>query len=50
VARMQGDKKNRGGDIYFSLPAGLGWMHADRWTTSAPEAVIRAALATPVRT
>jgi 3-dehydroquinate synthetase len=50
VRCMQGDKKNRGGDIHFSLPSGLGQIPSRQWTTTAPESTIQAALGSPVRT
>jgi 3-dehydroquinate synthase len=47
VASMRPDKKNRGGEIHFSLPAGVGCMaHAERWTTPVPEALILRSLET----
>jgi 3-dehydroquinate synthase len=48
LASMERDKKNRGGGIHFSLPAGVGQMPAsERWTTAVPEALILAALGNP---
>jgi 3-dehydroquinate synthase len=41
VESMRGDKKNRGGQIHFSLPATLGRMHGtDGWTTAVPDQAI----------
>jgi hypothetical protein len=38
---MRGDKKNRGGQIHFSLPAAIGRMNgADEWTTAVPDQAI----------
>jgi 3-dehydroquinate synthase len=48
LASMKRDKKNRGGEIHFSLPAGVGRMpYSERWTTAVPEALILAALGNP---
>jgi 3-dehydroquinate synthase len=45
LASMQYDKKNRGGEIRFSLPAALGRMPPnDRWTTAVPLPVVRRAV------
>jgi 3-dehydroquinate synthase len=43
LASMQHDKKNRRGEIRFSLPTGLGRM-PDGWTTAVPEPIIRRAV------
>jgi 3-dehydroquinate synthase len=46
VRSMMGDKKNRGGQIHFALPATLGAMHRlNGWTTAVPNAAIRRVLA-----
>jgi 3-dehydroquinate synthase len=48
LASMERDKKNRGGGIRFSLPAGVGRMpDRERWTTAVPEALILPALGNP---
>ena len=45
LANMQHDKKNRGSEIRFALPAALGRMPSDDgWTRAVPLAVIRRAL------
>src|SRR3954462_14688241 len=41
VESMRGDKKNRGGQIHFSLPATLGRMHGtDGWAVAVPDQAI----------
>ena len=46
VRAMGSDKKNRGGQIHFALPATLGRMHRlHGWTTAVPDAAIRRVLA-----
>jgi 3-dehydroquinate synthase len=45
IESMMGDKKNRGGQIHFALPATLGRMHQYQgWTTAVPETAIRRVL------
>jgi 3-dehydroquinate synthase len=45
IASMMGDKKNRGGQIHFALPAGLGRMHQlEGWTTAVDAGTIRRVL------
>jgi 3-dehydroquinate synthase len=45
VAQMAGDKKNRGGALHCSLPAGIGHMHSSNgWTTPVPPASAAASL------
>jgi 3-dehydroquinate synthase len=47
LSAMAGDKKNRGHEIRFALPRGVGAMGpGPDWTTEAGEAAIRAALKT----
>jgi 3-dehydroquinate synthase len=46
IGSMMADKKNRGGQIHFALPATLGRMHQlHGWTTAVPDAAIRRVLA-----
>jgi 3-dehydroquinate synthase len=46
IGSMMGDKKNRGGQIHFALPATLGRMHRlNGWTTAVPDTAIRRVLA-----
>ena len=46
IGSMMGDKKNRGGQIHFVLPATLGRMHRlQGWTTAVPDTAIRRVLA-----
>lgn len=46
VRSMAADKKNRGGQIHFALPAQLGEIHhVDGWTTAVRAEAIEAALA-----
>jgi 3-dehydroquinate synthase len=46
VRSMATDKKNRGGQIHFALPARLGEIHhVDGWTTAVRTEAIEAALA-----
>jgi hypothetical protein len=43
---MGADKKNRGGQIHFALPEGIGAMHREHgWTTAVPARAIEAAMA-----
>jgi 3-dehydroquinate synthase len=45
MARMESDKKNRGGQIHFALPSGVGRMHRDDgWTTPVTAAAIHEVL------
>lgn len=45
VQAMGSDKKNRGAQIRFALPSGLGAMdEGERWTRPAPEPALRRAL------
>jgi 3-dehydroquinate synthase len=45
LGSMLGDKKNRGGQIHFALPATLGRMHQlNGWTTAVPETAIQRVL------
>jgi 3-dehydroquinate synthetase len=46
IGSMLGDKKNRGGQIHFALPATLGRMHRlNGWSTPVPDTEIRRVLA-----
>jgi 3-dehydroquinate synthase len=50
IDSMMTDKKNRGGQIHFALPATLGRMHRqDGWTTPVPDSAIQRVLAPPDR-
>lgn len=45
LGSMMGDKKNRGGQIHFALPATLGRMHRlNGWTTAVPDSAIQRVL------